>query len=128
MCTPAIALGIGIISAVAIEKIEVIGHFGLSLLHIFMGYGIGWGLHRLTRRGGPKMAAIALGIMLVSLVVSHLVMVQDILTQVRSGPDGDVGLTYAQAIGPVLGSLGFMHWLLIAIGLYSCFQGMMRRQ
>ncbi len=119
---------IGIVAAIAIEKITVYAHFGLSLFYIFMGYGIGWGLHRLTGRGGAGMAALAVGIMVGCLLLSHVIWAQDLLTASRSGPDGDPSLTLGDAFSFVMSNAGFMHWVLIAIGLYACFQGMMRRQ
>lgn len=124
----AVSLVIGLVSAIAIEKILFSTGVGLSLLYIFMGYGIGYGLHKLTGEGGPKMAAIAVGIMLVSLLVSHVILVQDMINREYIDQGGGIRIPLGAVFVPVLRHLGIMHWVLIAIGLYSCFQGMMRRQ
>ena len=119
---------IGLVGAIAVEKVQFSMHFGLSLLYIFIGYGIGYGLHAVTRRGGTGMAFLAVGIMFACLLVSHLVLASDYLAVARAGGDSLPGVSPMMVLPIVLKDQNFMHWVLIAIGLYSCFQGMMRRQ
>ena len=78
-----LGLVIGIIGAVIIEKILFFAHFGLSLLYVAMGYGIGWGIHRVTGRGGTGLALAAVGVMAVALFVGQLFYAQDVLNMVR---------------------------------------------
>ena len=78
-----LGLVIGIIGAVIIEKIYFYGHFGLSLLYVAMGYGIGWGIHRVTGRGGTGLALAAVGVMVAALFVGQLFYAQDVLNMVR---------------------------------------------
>ena len=120
------ALGavIGVIGAILLEKLLVYGHFGLSLLYVFLGYGIGWGIHRVTGRGGPGLGLAAVGVMVFSLLVSHLVLAQDVLSAAQAGGRADSGVTLLDAFPQVLGRLGIMHWVCILIGLGACYRGM----
>ena len=123
-----VALIIGVIGCIAVEKFELFAPLSLSLLYVLVGYAIGWGLHKITGSGGMKMAVIAVCVMFVSLVVSHLVLVQDELSQAIADHKVGTDLTFNDALVPVLSSQGFVHWLFVAFGLYACFKGMMRRQ
>ena len=123
-----LALVIGIIGAVIIEKILFYAHFGLSLLYIGMGYGIGWGIHRATGRGGPGLALLAVGIMIACLGVSHVVWAQDILNAARASGDADSSVTLLDAIPIAVGHLGLMHWVCILFGLLACYRGVEAQQ
>ena len=123
-----LALVIGIIAAVIIEKILFYGHFGLSLLYVGMGYGIGWGIHRATGRGGPGLALLAVGIMIACLGVSHLVWAQDVLNAVRDAGNADPSANLFDAFPIAMSSLGIMHWVCIAFGLMACYRGVEQQQ
>lgn len=118
-----LGLAIGIVGGILIEKILFYAHFGLSLLYIAMGYGIGWGIHRVTGRGGPGLAMLAVGLMIACLGVSHLVWTQDVLSEARRLGDADPGVTVLEAFPIAVGHLGFMHWVCIAFGLLACYRG-----
>ena len=124
----AAALVIGMIGAVIIEKILFFAHFGLSLLYIGMGYGIGWGIHRATGRGGPGLALLAVGIMIACLGVSHLVYAQDMLNAVRAEGGVDPRVTVFDAFPIAISSLGFMHWVCILFGVMACYRGVEAQQ
>lgn len=123
-----LSLVIGIVGAIAIEKILVFSGYGLALLYVVLGYGIGWGLHRMMGRGGSDLGLIAIGVMVASLGVSHLIYAQDILNKVAETGHLRVGLTVFDVFPAVMKSLSFMHWVLIAIGLFSCYRGVEARQ
>lgn len=123
-----LSLLIGIIGAIAIEKILFYTGFGLSLLYIVLGYGIGWGLHRIMGRGGSGLALIAVGVMVASLGVSHVVYAQDLLNKVAATENLRAGVTVFDVFPALMQSLGIMHWVLIAIGLFSCYRGVEARQ
>ncbi|MBV9849160.1 MAG: hypothetical protein JO250_05670 [Armatimonadetes bacterium] len=120
-----IALGgvIGIIGAILIEKILFYAGFGLSLLYVLLGYGIGWGIHRVTGRGGSGLALAAVGVMVVCLGVAHLVMAQDFLSAAQAAGRAAPGTTLLDAFPIVVGHLGIMHWVCIAFGLMACYRG-----
>lgn len=123
-----VALVIGIVGCIALEKLLLYAHFGLSYLYILVGYGIGWGLHRMTGRGGTMLAAMAVGVFVVSLIVEHLVYAGDVLQMLHTGADADPSATFGEAFKLVLTQSGIMHWVVILIGLYACYRGVMRRQ
>ena len=123
-----LALVIGIIGAVIIEKILFYAHFGLSLLYIGMGYGIGWGIHRATGRGGPGLALLAVGIMITCLGVSHVVLAQDMLNAARASGDADSSVSLLDAFPIAVGHLGFMHWVCILFGVMACYRGVEAQQ
>ena len=119
---------VGIIGAIIIEKILFYAHFGLSLLYVALGYGIGWGIHRVTGRGGPGLALTAVGVMIASLCVSHLVWAQDILNLARSEGNVDPGMTLFDAFPLAMATLGIMHWVCIIFGLLACYRGVEQQQ
>lgn len=123
-----LGLVIGIVGAVAIEKILFYAHFGLSLLYVGLGYGIGWGIHRVVGRGGTGMALIAVSVMTVALCVSHLVWAQDILNMVRDAGRASDGATLFDAFPIAMAHLGIMHWVCIVFGLLACYRGMEQQQ
>lgn len=123
-----LSLLIGIAGAVLIEKILFYGHFDLSLLYIGLGYGIGWGLHRIIGRGGSGLALVAVGVMVASLGVSHLVQAQDVLTAARAAGNADMTTTLGDVFPFVIEKAGIMHWVCIAFGLFSCYRGVEARQ
>lgn len=123
-----VAFVIGLIAAIVIEKISMVSPIMIAYVYVLMGYGIGYGLHRLTGEGGPKMAGIAVGIMVVCLVISHLLLVHDILDKFFVGADAARRPAFGDAIMPVLSGLSFMHWVLILIGLSACFRGVNQQQ
>jgi len=118
-----LSLLIGIAGAVIIEKILFYGHFGLSLLYVVLGYGIGWGLHRIIGRGGSGMAMVAVGVMVASLGVSHLVYAQDVLVAARAAGNADMTTTLGDVFPFVIEHSGIMHWVCIAFGLFACYRG-----
>ena len=123
-----LALVVGIIGAVIIEKILFQFGFGLSLLYVGLGYGIGWSIHRITGRGGSGMALLAVGIMFVCLGISHLVYAQDVLNVVRGAGHADTSATLFDAFPFAMSRLGIMHWVCIAFGLMACYRGMEAQQ
>ncbi len=123
-----LSLVIGIAGAIAIEKILVFSGYSLALLYVVLGYGIGWGLHRVMGRGGSDLGLIAVGVMVASLGVSHLIYAQDLLNKVAATHHLRVGLTVFDVFPAAMKSLSFMHWVLIAIGLFYCYRGVEARQ
>ena len=123
-----LSLLIGIAGAIVIEKISHATGYELSLLYIALGYGIGWGLHRIMGRGGSGLALIAVAVMVASLGVSHLVIAQEVLNFSRANGNAEANATIFDVFPIAMGHLGFMHWVLIAIGLYSCCRGVEARQ
>jgi len=123
-----LGLVIGIIGAVIIEKILFYGHFGLILLYVAMGYGIGWGIHRVTGRGGTGLALAAVGIMAVALFVGQLFYAQDILNAVREAGRADVSATLFDALPVSVTHLGVIHWVCMAFGLLACYRGVEQQQ
>lgn len=123
-----LSLIIGIAAAVVIEKLLLYTGFGLSLLYVLMGYGIGWGLHRIMGRGGSGLALVAVGVMVASLGVSHLVYAQDLLNKVGATHSLRAGVTALDVFPIVIQSLGPMHWVCIAFGLLACYRGVESQQ
>lgn len=123
-----LGLVIGIIGAVIIEKILFYAHFGLSLLYVAMGYGIGWGIHRVTGRGGTGLALAAVGVMAVALFVGQLFYAQDILNMVRDAGRADASATLFDALPVSVTHLGPMHWVCMAFGLLACYRGVEQQQ
>lgn len=123
-----LSLLIGIIGAVIIEKILFYGHFDLSLLYIALGYGIGWGLHRIIGRGGSGLALVAVGVMVASLGVSHLFYAQDLLNMLAERVHIRAGMTALDVFPAMMKSLSFIHWVCIAFGLLACYRGVEARQ
>lgn len=118
-----LGLAIGLVGGIIIEKILLYAHFGLSLLYVGMGYGIGWGIHRVTGRGGAGLALLAVGLMVACLGVSHLVWAQDVLNEVRAAGNAAPGTTFIDALPVAMASLGIMHWVCITFGLLACYRG-----
>lgn len=121
------ALLIGIVGAIVVEKIYFYVGFSLSLLYILIGYGIGYGLCMVTRRGGMGMALLAVGIMVISLLIGQLVLTSDALNKMRVGSPELAGVTTAAVFPLLLSHMGFMYWICIAFGLYSCFKSVARQ-
>ena len=123
-----LGLVIGIIGAVIIEKILFYAGFGLSLLYVAMGYGIGWGIHRVTGRGGTGLALAAVGVMAVALFVGQLFYAQDVLNMVRDAGHADASATLFDALPVSVTHLGPMHWVCMAFGLLACYRGVEQQQ
>lgn len=88
-----------------------------------MGYGIGWGIHRVTGRGGAGIALLAVGLMVACLGVSHLVWTQDVLNQARAAGNADAGVTFMDALPVATAALGLMHWVCMGFGVLACYRG-----
>ena len=123
-----LGLVIGVIGAVIIEKILFYGHFGLSLLYVAMGYGIGWGIHRVTGRGGTGLALAAVGVMAVALFVGQLFYAQDILSAARDTGHADSSATLFDALPFSVTHLAVTHWICMAFGLLACYRGVEQQQ
>lgn len=117
-----LALVIGIVATIAIEKILFFTGLGLSLLYIAMGYGIGYGLHSVLGRGGSGLALLACGLMVVCLVVGELFYAQDIINVINSKGGGST-LTFAEILPRAIQHHGIMHWVCILFGLMACYRG-----
>lgn len=120
----AIGLGlvIAIVGALITEKILFYAHFGLSLLYIGIGYGIGFALHQMLGRGGSGLALIACGVMVVGLAVGELFFVQDVVGMVNA-KGGGIPITFTDAFPVAMSAHGIMHWVCIAFGLMACYRG-----
>jgi hypothetical protein len=114
-------LAISVIGSILIMKILFYTHFGLSILYVGLGYGIGYGLHRFTGTGGGAMPGIACLIMLAGLAVGHLVYVNDVLQTLNAG--GEATVSFGAAIPIVMSSFSFLHWICIAFGIAACWRG-----
>src|SRR5579875_608223 len=88
----AVAAVIGIIGAIITEKILFTTGFGISYLYIAIGYGVGFGLHKVIGRGGPGMATLAVGIMIFGLLVGQLVYTADMLGKFRADDPSMAGV------------------------------------
>lgn len=93
-----------------------------------MGYGIGWGIHRMTGRGGTGLALAAVGVMAVALFVGQLFYAQDILNVVRDAGRADASATFLDALPVSVTHLGPMHWVCMAFGLLACYRGVEQQQ
>lgn len=109
-----LALLIGTIGSVGIEKILFYAHFGFPYLYLIVGAAVAGSLRWATSRGGPAMAAGAAALMLVCLGIGHVVLVNDFVSQSRA--DGDA-VTFSEMLPLVLGHLTFIHWIMVAGGV-----------
>lgn len=114
---------IGVVGSIAVLKILFYAHFGLAWLYIGVGYGIGYGIWSQTRRGSVGLAFAAIGIMIASLFIAHLVYAGDILNQARAQGNADPGVTIFDALPVAMSSFSPMHWVCILIGLAACWRG-----
>jgi len=119
--TPArLLLGVGVAGAASllgslgIEKLLFYSHFGFPFLYLIVAATVSGCLRACTGRGGAAMAVTAGAVMAVGLGVSHLVYVQDMLGRARDLGHADVGVSFSDALPAVLGSLSFLHWMLVA--------------
>lgn len=119
----ALALVIAIVGAVITEKILVYAGFGLSLLYVGIGYGVGFVLHRMLGRGGGGLALMACGIMIVGLVVGELFYVQDMISLASAKAGSGGSITFAEAFPIAMSTHGIMHWVCILFGLMGCYRG-----
>lgn len=109
-----LALFVGTIGSVGIEKILFYAHFGFPYLYLIVGAAVAGSLRWATSRGGPAMAAGAAALMLVCLAIGHVVLVNDYMSQLRA--DGD-GATFSEVLPVVMGNLTFIHWVMVAGGV-----------
>jgi len=93
-----------------------------------MGYGIGWGIHRSTGRGGMGLAMAAVGVMAFCLGVGHLVLAQDLLNAARSAGNADSSDTLFDVVPLLPAHLSIKHWICIGIGLMACYRGVESQQ
>ena len=109
-----LALVVGTLGSVGIEKILFYAHFGFPYLYLIVGAAVAGSLRWATSRGGPAMAAGAAALMLVCLAIGHVVLVNDYVSQLRA--DGEV-VTFSEMFPVVLGHLTFIHWMMVAGGV-----------
>ena len=113
-------LGIGVagpasfLGSLGIEKLLFYSHYGFPFLYLLVAATVSGCLRACTGRGGPAMAVTAGAVMAVGLGLSHLVYVQDVLNRARDLGHADIGTTFSDALPAVLGSLSFLHWMLVA--------------
>ena len=110
---------VGVIGAVGIEKLLFYGHFGLALLYIILGAAVGGCARAFTGRGGVVIATAALVVMAASLMISHLIYAQDIMTQAQASSDLPGGASLSSTFPIVMGQLKFIHWAFVAGGLFA---------
>jgi len=118
----ALGLVFGIIAAIVVFKVLFYAHFGISYLYIAIGYGIGFGIHKITHRGGPLLAMLGVAIMIVSLLVGHLSYAADLLQAAKAHGEVPPGVTVFDIYGDTLKSFGFMHWICVVIGVGACYR------
>jgi len=117
-----LGFAIGSILSVLVMKVLFYAHFGISFLYIAVGYGVGFGIHKVTGRGGAGLASAGVAVMLLSLLVGHCTYVYDLLGALHASGQVPDTFSFFDAFGPVLQSLGVMHWVCIAIGVGACFR------
>jgi len=116
-------IGIGVAGAVSvlgslgIEKILFYSHFGFPFLYLILGATVSGCLRACTGRGGAAMALTAAAVMAAGLGISHLVYAQDVLSRARALGDAGAGMTFADVFPLAMGSLSFIHWLMVAAGV-----------
>ncbi len=115
----AIAAVVGVLGAIGVEKVLFYSHHGFAFLYLMLGFGVGIALRSCTSRGGVGIAATAAVVMALCLVVSHLVYVQDILTEARASGNADPGVTFADAFPFAMARLTGIHWLLVVASIGS---------
>jgi len=121
-------LAIGIVASIIVMKILFYTGFGLSYLYIGVGYGIGFGIHKFTGRGGTGLAAAAVGIMVVSLFIAHVVFGYDELQKAMAHDPSLAGVSALDIIPALPSMFSPMHWVCIAIGMYSCWRAMEQQE
>ena len=121
-----LGLVIGVVGAVIIEKVLFYAHFSFSLLFVGLGYGIGWGIHRVTGDGGTGLALAAVGVMAAALFVGQVVL--------RAGhPEhgterADASATLFDALPVSVTHLGPLYWVCMGFGLLTCYRGVEQQQ
>ncbi|HEY3333324.1 MAG TPA: B-box zinc finger protein [Capsulimonadaceae bacterium] len=118
-----LGLVLGIICSIIVFKLLFFAHFGLSYLYVVIGYGVGFGIHKVTGRGGTALGIMGVLVMVVSLFAGHLSYAADVLNAARA-EDASIpaSLTAFDVFRETLGSFGFMHWVCVAIGLGACYR------
>lgn len=109
-----LALVVGTLGSVGIEKILFYSHFGFPYLYLIVGAAVAGSLRWATSRGGPAMAAGAVALMLVCLGIGHVVLVNDFVSQSRAYGDA---VTFSEMLPLVLGHLRSIHWIMVAGGV-----------
>jgi hypothetical protein len=117
------AFVIGTILSIAVLKILFYAHAGISWLYVGIGYGIGFGIWKFTGRGSVGLAAAAVGIMIVSLGIAHIVFAADMLNAAKASGDADQSITLFDAVMELPQMFSPMHWICIVIGLFACWRG-----
>ena len=115
-----LALVVGILGAVGVEKVMFYSGHGFALLYVMLGFMVSVSLRAFTGRGGQAMALTATGVLLVCLAVSHLVYAQDVLTQLRASGDLGPGVSVMDVLPSALGNLKFVHWLFVLGSVMTC--------
>ena len=116
----ALAVVVGLLGSLGIEKILFYSHFGFVVLYVFLGAAVAMSLRSLTGRGGITMALTAAGILLVCLGVSHLVYAQDVMNQARAGGELNPGVTFSDVFPLAMGNLKSVHWIFVAGSVFVC--------
>lgn len=111
---------VGLLGSIGIEKILFSIHFNIAILYLLLGLAISGSLRAFTQRGGQAMALTAAGIMLVCLGIGHLLLVQDILNQMRANGDSGAGTPFFDLFSSVMSQLSFAHWMFAAGGVMLC--------
>jgi hypothetical protein len=124
----AVGTVVGIVASILVLKLIFYTHFGLGWLYTGVGYAIGYSIWKFTGRGGPGLAAAAVGIMIVSLVIAHLVYAADVLNLVRDAGKADPGATLFDALPFAMSTFRFWHWICIAIGIGACWRGVEQQE
>ena len=112
---------IGVLGSLGIEKILFYTHFGLALLYLLIGGGVGISLRAFGGRGGVAMGLTAAAIMALCMGVSHFVYAQDILNAAEASGDAAPGVTAAAIFPAVMANLKFIHWILVLGGIIVSF-------
>jgi len=115
-----LALVVGVLGAVGVEKVMFYSGYGFAFLYVVLGFMVSASLRAFTRRGGQALALTATGVLLVCLAVSHLVYAQDVLNQLRASGDLGPGVTVMDVLPAALGNLKFAHWLFVLGSVMTC--------
>jgi hypothetical protein len=111
---------VGVIGAFVLKTITFYAQFSLSLFNIFLGIGVGIAVMAGSGRKGPLVAVIAAMLAFGSMLFSDYLLFTSEIAKILGVPVS-IGQMPLSAFFEVEKHQGVMHWIIIAIGVYSAF-------
>ena len=111
----AVAVGVGLLGALGIEKIAFAINYDITLLYVALAALIAFSLRGFAGRGGIGMGFLAMAVMIVSLGLAHWLYVQDIVNKMGAG------VPVSSAFPDVMGQLTGTHWMLVLCSVLAAF-------